>query len=662
MTTLRAVLAILMLSGVYVIALVGVAICGGLAILCADVLQSYMNGETHGYITSILFGLAGLIVAVVVVLSSMFAVGGIDADTPSVPVDEEQAPELWAFVREVAAEAGIRPPHEVRLTGEVNGSVSEDARLLGLLPGRRRLHLGLPLLAELSANELRALLGHEFGHYLGWHTRGSTIVYRGFLALERLHNNLASAPRHILGNVTRLFASVFRAYAHLYARVSFAVRRQQEFEADAVAARIAGPESVARTLRSLAAIDAFWHVFTQKYLLATAGAGYAPEDPLAMFAAMLSDEHRRRALDELKAADPEPQPHDRFASHPSMADRLTRLAAMESDVPAWLREPEPSTWRYPGRKLIEHLLPGQDVEALPAKQWRAKAARVGAPTAAARTLLHAAGPDATLATVLELLEAGEATQLATRFDKEDPLRAMARLCEALHALAGHYLVEAGSAHWRLSWTGPSELVVSELRDDGVRVLPFAELNALVFEAVDSDVDRLRLYLASLRVDPQRPRPFDAEPALTLVTAPFESDHDRAARNRVYALCAVVVVAFVAITVIADNAPPAPPRAITTVLPETTSLPTVDLPTSTYFQFDPGTELSTTLSTTPLVPRFDATSIGAVVVRPGDTLDKLARCYLTTVHTLQKLNNLGYDNTELAVGQTLLVPNAIRLCP
>jgi Zn-dependent protease with chaperone function/LysM repeat protein len=656
MITLRAVLAILLLFGVYVIALVGVAICGGLAVLCADAVQSYMNGETHGLAISVLFALAGSIVAVVVVLSSMFTASGIGANTASVPVDEEEAPELWAFVREVAAEVGIRPPHEVRLTGEVNASVSEDARMLGLLPGRRRLHLGLPLLAELSANELRALLGHEFGHYIGWHTRGGTVVYRGFQALERLQTNLASAPHTLLGNVTALFAVTFRAYTRLYARISFAVRRQQEFEADAVAARIAGSEAVARTLRSLAAIDAGWHVFVQRYLLRTAAAGFAPEDPLAMFAAMLSDEDRRRALDELKAAEPEPRPHDRFASHPSMADRLARLAAMESDVPARLREPRPSTWGYPGRKLVGHLLPGQEVEALPAKQWQAKAARVGAPTAAARALLDAAGPDATLATVLDQLDAGEAARLAARFDKEDPHRAMARLCEALHALAGHYLVEAGSAHWRLSWTGPSELVVSELRDDGVHVLPFAELNGLVFEAVDSDVDRLRLYLASLRVDPKRPHGFGAEPALTVMTAPYRSDHDRVVRNRVIALGGVLVVAFVGISVLADGTPNTPPRTITTVLPTTDSLPAFDLPTTTYFQFD----TSADLSTTPLLPRFDATSIGPVLVRPGDTLDKLARCYLTTVRALQKLNNLG-ESTDLAVGQGLLVPNVFRLC-
>ncbi|QUQ68589.1 M48 family metalloprotease [Kutzneria sp. CA-103260] len=658
MITLRAVLAILLLFGVYLTALVGVALAGALLLLTAEDVQGYVQGEVSTLSGTVVGTLLGSITVMAALISAVFTVNQA-ADTNGVPVSESDAPELWAFVREVAAEAGVPPPAELRLTNEVNASVSEDSRLLGLLPGRRRLHLGLPLLAELSANELRALLGHEFGHYLGWHTRVGSVVYRGYLALDRIQHNLDEVSLHPFSPVG-YFKLLMRGYIYLYARVSFAVRRRQEFEADAVAARVAGPEATVRVLRSLAAIDAHWQDFVRNYLVRTAVTGYAPDDPQAMFVAMLAA--RRPALDRLKAADPEAEKHNPYASHPSMADRLARLADIRSEVPARLHEPDPSTWSYPKPALLRHLLPDHKIKALPAAQWLDKAARLTAPTASARLLLAATGADATLETVLHRLEAGEAAELAARFDAEDPHRAMARLCEALHGLVGHYLVEAGSAHWRLSWTGPSDLVVSELRSDGVHVLPFAELNTLVFDAVDhrSGVERLRLHLASLRVDPQRPYASVAE-STTLVavdSAPTRRERDRVRRVLVFG--GVSLALLVGIFVFAEITPKPLPRSLNTVQP------TIAVPPPTTFRYPTGELLPSYLPTyqpsylRSLTPSFDLLAPLPVTVRPGDTLSQLARCYLTTVAELQRLNGLG-DATDLKVGQTLLVPNAILAC-
>lgn len=649
---MRAVLAILLLFGVYLVALLGVALAGGFIVLSVLSMRDYLQGETTSFSPQIVLGLVGAIASFVAMIAALFTVNQAATDTKAVRVDEEEAPELWAFVKEVAAEAGIRPPDELWLNGEVNAAVSEDSRLLGLLPGRRRLYLGLPLLAELSANELRALLGHEFGHYLGWHTRVGMVVHRGYLALDRIRENMAKA--HFVWGPSGMILHGLNGYIRLYARVSYAVRRSQEFEADTVAARIAGPKAAMQALRSLAAIDATWQLFRQHYLLRTAAAGYAPEDPLAMFAAMLSDNQRREELDRLKAQDPEPQKYDRYASHPSMADRLDRLAGMTADVPARLREPKPSDWRYPTHRLIDHLLPEHEVEPLPAAQWLDKTSALAAPTAAARVLLDATGPKSTLDTVLDALEAGEAARLARRFDAEDPHRAMARLCEALHGLVGYYLVEAGSAHWRLSWTGPSDLVVSELRADGVHVLPFAQLNALVFAAVDDrhGVGRLRLHLASLRVDPRRPFAAEAERTVTVAVDQEPARRERARRKRTAVYGGIMLVAALGVLVLIETAPTPPPRSFNPIVP------TFDFPTATTFPFFPsGEELP---SFPPALPSFDVTMTGPIAIRPGDTLDALARCHLTTVAELQRLNGLG-DSTTLQAGQTLLVPNAFLAC-
>jgi hypothetical protein len=176
---------------------------------------------------------------------------------------------------------------------------------------------------------------------------------------------------------------------------------------------------------------------------------------------------------------------------------------------------------------------------------------------------------------------------------------MARLCEALHALVGHYLVEAGSARWRLSWSGPSELVVSELRSDGVHVLPFAELNGLVFDAVDhhSGVDRLRLHLASLRVEPKRRFTVDPEQSTSVIVDTSPRVRDNTRRAALFSLYVAALVAAVVVFVIADVSNGDRPVTGTTVRPTYT-------PPTTRYQLPP------TLFTPPLPtrPTFDLSFI------------------------------------------------------
>jgi hypothetical protein len=95
------------------------------------------------------------------------------------PVTEADEPELWRTVRELAAEVGTRAPSRIVLTADVNAAVAEDARLLGLLPGPRRLYLGVPLMQGLSEAQLRAVLAHELGHYSNSDTRLAALTVRG---------------------------------------------------------------------------------------------------------------------------------------------------------------------------------------------------------------------------------------------------------------------------------------------------------------------------------------------------------------------------------------------------------------------------------------------------------------------------------------------------
>jgi len=92
-------------------------------------------------------------------------------------------PELLALVEDVAREVGHPVPDETYLEPDANAAVTEVGP--PLLRKRRVLILGLPLLDLLTVDQLRAVIAHEFGHYVGGDTRIGTWTYRTRRAILR---------------------------------------------------------------------------------------------------------------------------------------------------------------------------------------------------------------------------------------------------------------------------------------------------------------------------------------------------------------------------------------------------------------------------------------------------------------------------------------------
>src|SRR5207253_136023 len=94
-------------------------------------------------------------------------------------------PRLWSFVADAAQSAGVAPPEHLVLGLEPNFYVTEAhvQCLDGELHGRT-MYLSIPLARIFSQQELRAVLGHELGHYKGDDTVFSQKfypIYRGTL-------------------------------------------------------------------------------------------------------------------------------------------------------------------------------------------------------------------------------------------------------------------------------------------------------------------------------------------------------------------------------------------------------------------------------------------------------------------------------------------------
>ncbi|CAM5569187.1 M48 family metallopeptidase [Streptomyces avidinii] len=186
------------------------------------------------------------------------------AEGPRIVLTPQQQPELWALTVKLADELGTDPPATIRLADTVNAYAGERGRLLGLIGGPRTLDLGLPLLLGLTADELRGVVCHELGHYAGRHTRLAAVSHRGSVALERTVRYLQflESDRTTVKPPVRLLLKLTKAYNGIYLRRTLAVRRAQELEADAVAARITGAATFAGALRTVHVLAPFWDGFT----------------------------------------------------------------------------------------------------------------------------------------------------------------------------------------------------------------------------------------------------------------------------------------------------------------------------------------------------------------------------------------------------------------
>jgi len=348
--TPRAVRALLLLAGFYLLGVILLAALAGVDAAAFAWLPVSVAGK---------LAIVSLLLAIPVV-RGMFMIRRPKEDEPvGLKVGEADEPRLWALVRELAQASGTRVPDEIVLTPDVNAAVSEHPRLLGLLPGPRRLHLGVPLLTGLSEAQLRAVLAHEYGHFTGGDTRLSALVVRGRTQIgrtieqfrakadakqdkERTRQEKADAKRLAKGKKTRgtdvsgagatyrAMAGIYTWYGNLYLRASLSTAREQEFAADLASARIAGRDAAASALREIPVLDSAHDFYLESYATLGAPAGLLP--PRGEFFGGFG---RLLTARELQLADARTElptePVSPYDSHPPIAERVRRIEALPAD-------------------------------------------------------------------------------------------------------------------------------------------------------------------------------------------------------------------------------------------------------------------------------------------------------------------------------------------
>jgi len=239
------------------------------------------------------------------------------------------APALFKALERIRHKIKGPPIHRVRLDAAFNASISQHPRF-GLFGGAvNHLTIGLPLLMALDRPRLLAVLAHEYGHLRGDHGRFAAWIYRTRLSWAKLDDGLRDGS----GAAAAATQAFLRWYFPRFSAKTFALARQDEYEADRISGKLVGKEHAAAALTEIA-VKGRWLV--QKFWPAHwgAAAGNAlPTGPYAAMARLLAlpppDDFARATLRQALR-----EISDVTDTHPVLRDRLEALGASRH-LPAW---------------------------------------------------------------------------------------------------------------------------------------------------------------------------------------------------------------------------------------------------------------------------------------------------------------------------------------
>lgn len=187
------------------------------------------------------------ILALLALLVAWSILRGFFARLPApdgVRLRRKDAPELFAEIDSIRTAVGLKPVTRVYLDADYNATAIQRQIFSLFGPIRNWLCLGLPLLETLNRQELRFVVGHEFGHFGGEHGRFSGRINRQRAAWGHLLQVLTenSSP------LTFLVTPFLKWYVPRLNAWTFVLMRAQEFEADAAGAHVGGAEAGGRAL------------------------------------------------------------------------------------------------------------------------------------------------------------------------------------------------------------------------------------------------------------------------------------------------------------------------------------------------------------------------------------------------------------------------------
>ena len=275
--------------------------------------------DQHPVAAAIAFPVA-LPVAMGVVVVGLGLLLPIRLRTDGVSVNEHEAPGLWAIWNEFDR-VSPRSRRVLLIDPELNASMSEQRRWLGLRRRQLTMKVGAALLLALDERAVRAVVAHEVAHARLQHTTGGVNLVEFELAAANLFHYF-DPEQTITGRVAHL---LLRALLDWVNAARLGLSHANELAADREAAELVGADEIARSLvlieSSVTQMKELIYTPLDKELL---GAIRVPTPPLQRLAAQL-DTIRRPERIAAAAAAGMSEADDPKSTHPAFATSLANL-------------------------------------------------------------------------------------------------------------------------------------------------------------------------------------------------------------------------------------------------------------------------------------------------------------------------------------------------
>jgi Zn-dependent protease with chaperone function len=225
---------------VFIIAFVLLYMLMGLFVAAISNPKYITAGSIKGFVVMV----AILSIIIAAIFKSTWRALTLKFDPPEgLRLDRRQVPELFVLLDQLGQELKINNLEEVVLVPEFNASVVQIPRFgaFGLI--RNYLIIGLPLLQCLSPEQFTAVIAHEFGHLSENHSKFGAWIYRLSIAYSVLLQRIGQED-----NIDIIFKAFLNWYTPFLNAYSFILRRQNEYMADSLSARISCVSNMAHSL------------------------------------------------------------------------------------------------------------------------------------------------------------------------------------------------------------------------------------------------------------------------------------------------------------------------------------------------------------------------------------------------------------------------------
>lgn len=227
---------------------------------------------------------------------------------PTDIVPRESYPLLHETLDEIAFKMGTSTPTMVQITSEYNAFYTE----YGVGPWKKKLiSLGLPLLSQLSDEEIIAIMSHETSHGANGDVARGAYVGSALSALANWYyalrpQSISEGMAYICGGPVMIWLSNISAWVashiplagySILLRLLFRQKQEAEYLADRLAAEVCGSEAMVSALSKLER-DSSWSMAVQRVALAKESKGdvFALANEFAEKPVSSHEKERRRRL------------------------------------------------------------------------------------------------------------------------------------------------------------------------------------------------------------------------------------------------------------------------------------------------------------------------------------------------------------------------------